>query len=387
MTLCSNQRVPLISVIIPAYNAEKFIERTLSSVLQQTYENIEVLVINDESSDRTVEIVESMKKLDSRIRLFHQPNSGVAAARNLGVFHASGEFIAPIDSDDIWHKENLERQLECFLNSDRSVGLVYSWSFNIDELDRPLKGFSASRVQGRVSKTLLCHNFIGNSSATLIRRECFETVGQYDCTLKTQGAQGCEDLDLYLRISEYYQFRVVPHFLVGYRKIVNSMSCDYQKMATSHDLVISHFSDKHPEIPKILYGFARSSLYIYFAKQSHREHNYKITLFWLRKAFKVDWLTPMFRPDCYQLLFGVFVGFMGTHLRVDFPYTLNAFTSEFPGICKSEENQEVSTSDQKLQNISSIPNEKSLAVLLKVFAANMIHWLSSFSLPLQLVTR
>ncbi|HEY9862115.1 MAG TPA: glycosyltransferase family A protein, partial [Candidatus Obscuribacterales bacterium] len=93
---------PLVSVIIPAYNAERFIARTLESVLNQTYQNIEVLVVDDGSSDRTPEIVHHFAEIDARIILFHQSNAGVAAARNLAIQHAKGEFIAPLDADDIW---------------------------------------------------------------------------------------------------------------------------------------------------------------------------------------------------------------------------------------------------------------------------------------------
>lgn len=108
-------KLPLVSVIIPAYNAEFFIEKTLNSVLSQTYKNIEVLVVDDGSQDRTAEIITSIAKIDSRVFLLQQSNAGVAAARNLAINKCRGEYIAPIDADDIWYPQNLEKQVQCML--------------------------------------------------------------------------------------------------------------------------------------------------------------------------------------------------------------------------------------------------------------------------------
>ena len=293
---------PLVSVIIPAYNAERFIERTLNSVLSQTYQHLEVLVVDDGSKDRTPEIVKSIAQQDHRVILLQQSNSGVAAARNLAIQKAKGEFIAPIDADDIWYPENLEKQVRCLLKSEPSVGLVYSWSVDIDEKDSPTGGFCASKIEGKVYTTLVCHNFIGNASATLIRRACFEKVGSYNCQMKEQNAQGCEDWDVYLRIAEHYEFRVVPEFLIGYRKIFNSMSCDYSKMAQSHSLMLQTVRQRHPEIPATVYRLSSSSFYLYLASQSNQRGKNRITLLWLYRALRADFVTPLLRLSLYILL-------------------------------------------------------------------------------------
>lgn len=107
--------LPFVSVIIPAYNAEAFIGRTLESVLAQTYENIEVLVVDDGSRDRTAEIVASFAQKDSRVILLKQQNAGVAAARNLAIEKSRGEYIAPLDADDIWYPSKLDKQVQCIL--------------------------------------------------------------------------------------------------------------------------------------------------------------------------------------------------------------------------------------------------------------------------------
>lgn len=292
---------PLVSVIIPAYNAAAFIEKTLISVLSQTYKNMEVIVVDDGSGDRTTDIVTAISQQDPRVILFQQPNLGVAKARNSAIRHAQGEFIAPIDADDLWHPQNIEKQVQCLLKTDSSVGLVYAWSVDIDEQDLPIGEFRASTIENNVYKTLICHNFIGNASAAVMRRDCLEKIGGYNEQFREQDAQGCEDWELYLKIAESYQFRVVPEFLIGYRKIINSMSTDYPKMAKSHALMLESVQEKHPEIPSALHCLSKSSFYMYLARQNDLHSNNEQTLFWLYQALKNDWITPFFRYGLYTL--------------------------------------------------------------------------------------
>jgi glycosyltransferase involved in cell wall biosynthesis len=292
---------PLVSVIVPAYNAENFIEKTLESFLAQTYQNLEILVIDDGSSDRTAEIAQTYSGQDSRITLIQQPNSGVAAARNRGIQQAQGEFIAPVDADDVWHPEAVALMVQRFDGASAKNGVVYGWSLDINESGKVIGGFHAATIEGSVLKTLLCHNFLGNASSTLIRRTCFEHVGGYDEQLKAQNAQGCEDWDLYLRLAEHYTFAVVPKFLVGYRKVSDGMSADSYKMARSQRLMLDKVRESHPEIPGMLHRLSRSSFYLYLAQQSHINRNTGDTLHWLWQAVVVDPVTPFCRIGFYQL--------------------------------------------------------------------------------------
>jgi glycosyltransferase involved in cell wall biosynthesis len=299
---------PLVSVIIPAYNAAAYVEQTLHSVLAQTYSNLEVLVVDDGSTDQTVEIVQQIAQFDGRVHLLRQQNGGVAAARNLAIYHAKGEFIAPIDADDIWYPENLERQVECMVAGGHSVGLVYSWSVDIDESNGLLGSFRAAKIEGDVYATLVCHNFLGNASASMVRRSCLEKVGGYDPGLRSQNAEGCEDWELCLRIAAKYEFRVVPHFLVGYRKLTGSMSCDYARMARSHALVMQTVRKQQPSFPAFLLRLSSSSLYGYFASQSYLHRDYRTTLYWLRRAIQTDPITPWIRIGFYLLLIRSLIG-------------------------------------------------------------------------------
>ncbi len=293
---------PLISVIIPAFNAEIFLAKTLESVLSQTYQNIEILVVDDGSTDTTAEIIKSFAQKDSRISLLQQSNAGVAAARNLAIEKSRGEYIAPIDADDIWYPQNLEKQVKCLNSSPPSVGVVYSWSVDINEQDLLTGGFYNSTIEGEVYKALVYKYFMGNASSSLIRRICFERVGGYNSQLKAENAQGCEDLELFLRIAEHYQFKVVPEFLVGYRQIPSSMSCNYAAMAKSHSLIMADVRERHPEIPAHIYRWSNSSFYIYnLAVKSNRSGNHRSTLFWLYRAFIEDSFMTLLRHNLYIL--------------------------------------------------------------------------------------
>ena len=296
---------PLVSVIIPAYNAENFIAETLHSVTSQTYKNIEVLVVDDGSKDNTPQIVHSLAQKDSRITLLQQKNAGVAAARNLGIQKSQGEYIAPMDADDIWYLKKLEKQVQCLLNSDNSVGLIYCWSVNINEKSEisHLKGktyCNTCSVEGKVYLPLLYLNFIGNGSVPLIRRSCFEKVGDYNCQLREQNAQGCIDWDLYLRIAQSYEFKLVPDILVGYRQVMNSLSHNCSNMERSYELVMAEVKSKFPQLPKKIYSWSRGYFYSYLVGQSCSVNDPIATLFYLYKGIVFDWAL-MLRPGLYYL--------------------------------------------------------------------------------------
>jgi glycosyltransferase involved in cell wall biosynthesis len=301
---CSNgaEQCPLVSIIIPAFNAEEFIAKTLESVLGQTYRNIEVLVVNDGSQDKTPEIVQEYTQRDVRIKLLNQANAGVAAARNLGIQHAKGSLIAPIDADDLWSYEAVAKLVTQLQSSCSEVGVVYAWSIDIDEQDQPTGGFHAAKIDGNVYKTLICHNFLGNASATLIRKICIEQIGGYDIQFRAQNAQGCEDWDLYIRLAEHYKFAVVPEFLIGYRKVSSGMSKDFNQMARSQQIMLKKVQNRHPKISSFFYRLSLSSFYLYLSHECDGCENAQASLFWLWQAFKIDAIVFLGRPEATILL-------------------------------------------------------------------------------------
>jgi glycosyltransferase involved in cell wall biosynthesis len=291
----------LVSVVIPAYCSGRYIARSLTSVLAQTYNNIEVLVVDDGSTDETAEIVREFAKIDSRVILLSQPNQGVAAARNLAIRNAKGEFIAPLDADDVWLPENLEKQVASLVLAGESCGVAYSWSLDIDENDQPLESFHAYKIEGDVYVTLLCHNFLGNASCTLIRKSCLDDVGLYTTTFKETGFQGCEDWDLYLRIAAKYTFVAVPEFLIRYRKSTQAMSSNCDSMFASYSLVLEH-SERRLSVPKFARRLSISSFCIHLAHQSAAQGDFREAVLWLSKAVSTDCITPFLRIEVYGLL-------------------------------------------------------------------------------------
>lgn len=292
---------PLVSVIIPAFNAGKYIARTLDSVVNQTYQNLEILVIDDGSTDQTPTIVREFITKDKRIQLLQQSNSGVAEARNLGIKYSHGCLIAPIDADDIWMPENIDKQVKSILCSPPTVGMVYAWSFNIDEADNLTGGFHVAWWKGDVYLPLICRNFVGNASAVLIRRSCFEKVGGYNSSLRKQNAQGCEDLDLYLRIAASYQVSLVPDFLVGYRQVRGSMSRNFYVMEKSQQLTLESLGDRNLSLYQKLKPWTMRNFYAYLGYQSHHDGQFKESQQWFSKALKEDFTMTLLSHDFYVL--------------------------------------------------------------------------------------
>jgi glycosyltransferase involved in cell wall biosynthesis len=245
----------LVSVIIPACNDAATVERTVSSVLNQTYSDLEVLVVDDGSTDQTAALVQNMADADLRIRLLQKPNGGLASARNHGIAHAGGEFIAPIDADDLWHPEKIKKQMAVMRDSGDQVGLVYCWSRAIDEQDRVLWDVTPCSLRGSVYAALIVRNFL-SSGAPLVRKCYAEAVGGYDATLASRGAPCCQDLKFNLDIAERCDFDLVPEFLFSYRVRAGSMSTNIDAMLRSRKVVIEEARARHPELPNKLFRWA-----------------------------------------------------------------------------------------------------------------------------------
>jgi glycosyltransferase involved in cell wall biosynthesis len=238
----------LVSVVVPAYNAEQTIPETLYSVRAQTHENLEIIVVDDGSTDATAAMVRLQQKSDPRIRLIQQQNAGVAPARNSGAAAATGTFIAPIDSDDLWHPTKIEAQLREFARAGPEVGVVYTWFALIDADSKVIHKKHRPEFAGWVLPILAEFNFVGNGSSPLIRTESFRATEGYDATLKARGGQGCEDWKLYCHLAERFQYAVVCDHLTGYRALPHNMSSNVLQMLRSRDLATADLESAHPEL-------------------------------------------------------------------------------------------------------------------------------------------
>lgn len=205
-----------VSVIIPAYNAEKTVRESIQSVLEQTFKNLEIIVVNDGSTDSTLEIVSDIK--DPKLRVVSSKNCGLSAARNLGIKHSAGQYLSFLDADDLWLPSKVQDQLD-ILKTSGSAKVVYSWVDNIDEAGSKLGISSRSSISGNVYPNLLVANFIRNGSNVLLERSTIEEVGFFDETLRA-----CEDRDMWLRLAGKYEFAVCPKVHVLYRQSSSSLS-------------------------------------------------------------------------------------------------------------------------------------------------------------------
>jgi len=208
--------MPLISVIIPAYNAERTILETIKSVQSQTYSDLELVVINDGSTDRTLDLLNSIQ--DDRLKVFSFHNSGVCVARNYGISQAKGEFISFIDADDLWASNKLEAQLDA-LKQHPEADVAYSWTyFFYEQTGEKIPGHPAF-FTGNVYGDLLKENFITSGSNILVRREAIQKIGEFDSTFPH-----CADWDFYLRLAAQCKFVVVSQHQIFYRQSTTSMT-------------------------------------------------------------------------------------------------------------------------------------------------------------------
>jgi len=236
-----------ISVIVPAWNAERYLDRTIESIVRQSHRNLEIIIVDDGSTDRTPSIAEDWARKDPRIRLVRKGNGGVASARNAGIAAARGRLVAPCDADDLWGPYKLETQLAAWRRAGPRVGLVYSWSVTIGERDRVWVYGDPFEEEGDVFLRMCQGNLIGNGSAAMMLRQAVLDAGGYDSSLRARGAQGCEDLELYIEIARNYNFAVDRSYAVAYRQTGGNMSSDLRQMLRSYDTMMADFLVRHPE--------------------------------------------------------------------------------------------------------------------------------------------
>jgi len=208
-----NNSQPLVSVIIPTYNHATYIGKAIDSVLQQTYEHLEIIIIDNYSDDNTEQIVNSIKDLRIQYWKFHN-NGVIAASRNYGVKQSKGEFISFLDSDDIWESEKLHLQVpHLFRNNDISCVASNYYIIGKSPLWRNRLNFNNKLYKDYYYQDLILENSVVNSSA-VIKREIFDRVGGLD---EDPQYFAFEDWDLWLQCCRHGKLRIISTPVVGYR--------------------------------------------------------------------------------------------------------------------------------------------------------------------------
>jgi glycosyltransferase involved in cell wall biosynthesis/MoaA/NifB/PqqE/SkfB family radical SAM enzyme len=286
----------LVTVIIPAHNAARTIGRTLDSVSAQTYQNLEILVVDDGSTDQTPTIVRTQSRVDNRIRLIRQDNAGVAAARNRGVSEARGAFVAPIDADDLWRPTKIAKQMAVMHERGEKVGLVYTWLAKIDPHDQVVSLKHRPHEEGQVFLAMCKGNVVGNGSSPLMRKHVVQECGGYDTTLRARGGQGCEDLQLYLKIAERYEFGLVKEHLTGYRRAPGNMSSDVRQMFRSRELVFADFEAAYPQHANVFHH-GKNYAYKWLMVRALNENQYLTAAHLCLAALRNDWANVRWMPN------------------------------------------------------------------------------------------
>jgi glycosyltransferase involved in cell wall biosynthesis len=297
----------LVTVIVPAYNAARFLAATLESVVAQTYRHLEILVVDDGSSDETPKIVEQFTLADSRVRLLRQANGGVGAARNAGIAQARGVYIAPVDADDIWHPDKIAEQVAVMDQGSERMGFVYCWSQSVDLSGRLLFRFPPCTANGAVLRRHVFRNFLHNASVPLFRASALTAVGGYATRKEQGGWQGCEDWDLTLRVAEKYEVGVVPRYLVDYREVPSGMSCGGVGMARSFAHLIRGVRERRPGLPPHLLRWSSGFFYLYIARKCHQAGASAEAWHYLTLAGRTDPVV-LLAPPFYRILLRKLIG-------------------------------------------------------------------------------
>jgi glycosyltransferase involved in cell wall biosynthesis len=209
---------PLVSVVIPAYNAAKTLEFTVQSVLEQTVRDFEILIVNDGSKDNTLEVAESLAARDSRIKAISQPNSGVSSARNAGIKAASGEYVAILDADDLWLPHKLERQLAVF-DSEKDVHAIQTGAYYVNDNLEVLSVRPCFESKDALLETLLFQNLPQVAASVIVRRSRLEEIGLFDTGLVI-----LEDWEFMIRLARFCNLKSIEEPLVLYRNYVGNRS-------------------------------------------------------------------------------------------------------------------------------------------------------------------
>ena len=219
--------MPKVDVIIPAYNAARYLPAAIESVITQTFEDWRILLVDDGSTDNTAEVIAPfLAQLGPKLRYIRQANAGLPAARNTAIRNSSAEFLALLDADDVWLPRRLSESLKRFEGRPQ-VGLTYGFNDRIDQEGRVIDTFDQRQKhgEGRIARYIYMRKVDLNCPTVTFRRKCVDEVGLFDETLRAT-----EDRDMWLRIALRYEVALVPEVIAHYRVSPNSMSTDSSRM-------------------------------------------------------------------------------------------------------------------------------------------------------------
>jgi hypothetical protein len=252
---------PLVSVIIPAFNAEATLGETLRSVFAQTHQRLEILAVDDGSTDGTAALVESLARTEPRLSLIRQANAGVAAARNAGLAQARGDYVAWLDADDLWRPTKIAKQLAVFAAAPKPLGFVYTGYRLIDADGRVIRNpRTLADVSGATVRRQIATTYFTNVSSIMAPRGLAQALGGHDPRLRGWGIEGAEDLLLQLRLALRAPAGCVREALVGYRMHGANMSRAVARAARSNEKALALIAEEAPYIPAWVFRQGRARM-------------------------------------------------------------------------------------------------------------------------------
>lgn len=291
--------MPRVSVIIPTYNSAWSVGRTLQSVLHQTMPDFEAIVIDDGSEDNFADAVAPFAG-DERVRIVHQANQGLAAARNRGIAEARSSLIAPIDADDLWHPQFLAETVPA-LEAKRDAPFAFAYSFRMDERDYIVPFVKRRRAPRHDFVGLLSLNSVSCGSAGVYRRDLMLRWGGFDEAMGRNGLQGAEDWKMILRLASVGEPILIERYLVGYRLVASGMSQFNPDRQLAAVLAVTEDIDREvPGIPRKILADARTMMRAWLLPAFARQKLYGR---FLVEAFKAYALNPLWflNPPIRQL--------------------------------------------------------------------------------------
>ena len=233
----------LVSVIIPTFNGEKFIVEAIESVLDQSYKNFEILVVDDGSTDNTISVLKTFK---GKVQILQKPNGGPASARNLGIRHSKGDFIALLDHDDFWLQDKLILQMQKFAENPE-VAMVFSDAYIFDDNSQTdvTNYFSIQRpARGFVFPQLLMRNFIPNLTV-VAKKTVFQEFGLFDTSGR---AASTDDYYKWLEVSLHYQVEFIDRPLAKFRLHESNFSHNLERTIKEDFYIINQIFKKFPQL-------------------------------------------------------------------------------------------------------------------------------------------
>ncbi|WP_353216644.1 glycosyltransferase family 2 protein [Sandarakinorhabdus sp.] len=245
--------MPLISVIMPVYNVEEYVGEAIQSVIDQSFANWELLIIDDGGQDASMVICRMFT--DKRIRIISQANRGLAGARNTGIAAARGNYIALLDSDDRWDRNKLLMHM-IHLEADSSVDVSYAGSRMIDAAGQPLQTAMRPQLTGITAADILKRNPVGNGSAAVMRRSSLNRAAfaHPDVPGRTcwfdESFRQSEDIELWLRLSAAHgcRFEGIDGLLTDYRIIAGGLSANIARQYESWERAIAKSAQAAPQL-------------------------------------------------------------------------------------------------------------------------------------------